>query len=268
MRVCAFESRRQSEMAMLIEKFGGIPLVAPSMQEVPLQAQPDLQEFGDKLEQGQIDVTIFMTGVGTEALFEGLARRYSEAKLASLIRETFVAVRGPKPLAALNKRGISPQLKAPEPNTWEDLIQEFERLQFSFSEKTVAIQEYGIPSLELYDWLTEQAAKPLPVSIYRWELPDDIAPLRQAIEATIAGEFDVLLWTSAQQVVHVLEIAAQMGVQEKWLEWANRCVNGSIGPTASFRLRQRGIEPALEPSHPKMAHLVRETIEFAQQRRL
>ncbi|MDB4802896.1 uroporphyrinogen-III synthase [bacterium] len=254
-------------MAMLIEKFGGVATVAPSMQEVSLEEQPDVFEFADQLVAGNIDVTIFMTGVGTDSLFSALEKRLSKEELAEHLRKTFVAVRGPKPTASLAKRKIQPDLKAPEPNTWEDLAAEFSRQNFDFKSKIVAIQEYGTPSLYLYEWLDVQGASVLPVSIYRWELPDDIAPLQAAIKATINKEFDILMWTSAQQVVHVLEVAAQMGVQHDWLKAANQCCNASIGPTASQRLRERGIEPSMEPSHPKMAHLVREAIEFAEQRK-
>jgi uroporphyrinogen-III synthase len=87
--------------------------------------------------------------------------------------------------------------------------------------------------------------------------------LQQAIEATIRGEFDVLLWTSAQQIAHVLEIAERMGQMNAWLAAANRCVIGSIGPTAAERLQRCGLPADMQPSHPKMAHLVREVLEQA-----
>ncbi len=36
-RVIALESRRSVEMARLIESYGGVPRVAPSMREVPIE---------------------------------------------------------------------------------------------------------------------------------------------------------------------------------------------------------------------------------------
>ncbi len=261
-RVCSFESRRQIEMTKLIEKFGGIPTVAPSMKEVSLNEQPSVHEFADKLLAGEIDVTIFLTGVGTDSLFEALKDRLTEEELAERIRQTFVAVRGPKPAAALAKKKIKPELKAPEPNTWEDLVSEFEKLAFDFSNKLVAIQEYGAPSKELYDWLQAKGAKTLPVSIYRWELPDDIGPLQSAIRGIIDGEFDLILWTTAQQFVHATQVAEEMNLKEEWLAACGKSVNASIGPTATARIQEYGVTPAMEPSHPKMAHLVREAIDF------
>lgn len=266
-RVCSFESRRAVEIAKLIEKQEAEATVAPTMQEVPLESQPAVFDFADKLAAGDIDVSVFMTGVGTDALYEALKDRWSEEELSEKIRSTFIAVRGPKPTAVLFRRGIKPDLKAPEPNTWQDLAAEFESSKFDFSGKCVAVQEYGIPNEDFYDWLRARGADPLPVSIYRWELPDDLEPMKSAIQATLEEQFDLLLWTSAQQVVHVCEVAERMGVKADWIQRANECVNASIGPTASERLREYGISPDLEPSHPKMAHLVREAVAFTRDRK-
>ena len=39
LRVVSFESRRSAEMAELIRNYGGEPIAAPSMREVPLTDQ-------------------------------------------------------------------------------------------------------------------------------------------------------------------------------------------------------------------------------------
>ena len=45
LRVLSLESRRATEMAKLIETYGGIPIVAPSMREIPLESNTDAQAF-------------------------------------------------------------------------------------------------------------------------------------------------------------------------------------------------------------------------------
>ena len=45
LRVVSFESRRAAEMAKLIQNYGGQPLVAPSMREVPLESNVDARDF-------------------------------------------------------------------------------------------------------------------------------------------------------------------------------------------------------------------------------
>lgn len=259
-RVCSFESRRQIEMQKLIERFGGVATVAPSMREVPLESNSAAFEFANRLIKREIDIVVFLTGVGTDAFYEAVASQFSAEILTHALQNVLVAVRGPKPAAALSKRKITPHLRAPEPNTWRELVNQFQESGISVSGKRIAIQEYGVPSEELHQWFQQQGADVLPVPIYRWMLPEDLAPLESAIRSTIAGEFDLMLWTSAQQIVHVVEVAERLGLKESWLSASQKISHASIGPTASERLREYGVNPLLEPSHPKMAHLVREAM--------
>lgn len=89
------------------------------------------------------------------------------------------------------------------------------------------------------------------VPVYRWGLHDEINPLEEAIQKTIRDEFDVLMFTSAQQLAHVLQIAEKLGMNEGWLEHSNRCTVASIGPTTSQALKQAGLNVALEASPEK-----------------
>jgi uroporphyrinogen-III synthase len=81
----------------------------------------------------------------------------------------------------------------------------------------------------------------------------------------VAGEFDVLLFTSAQQAHHVLQVAEELGLRDQWLAAANRCVIGSIGPTATETLVELGLKPNIEPEHPKMGPLISEVMAKASQ---
>jgi uroporphyrinogen-III synthase len=40
--------------------------------------------------------------------------------------------------------------------------------------------------------------------------------------------------------------------------WRRRTVVGSIGPITSAALQRHGVEPDLQPEHPKIGHLVAE----------
>jgi len=259
-RVCSFESRRKEEMSRLIERHHGVPTNAPSLREIPLSDNVAVFEFAKQLLAGKTSIVIFMTGIGTEALFAALETKGLVEQVRAALRGNLIVARGPKPAAALAKLKVRIDIRVPEPNTWEELTGEFQKQQVPLTGQLVAVQEYGAPSTELYNWLQTQGAEVLPVPVYQWGLPEDLEPLKHAIHSTIAGEFDVLLWTSAQQLNHVLEVADQLGLRQQWLQAANQCVVGSVGPTASERLRRLGLPPDIEPSHPKMAHLVIETL--------
>ena len=49
MRVLALESRRAPELAKLIATYGGEPIVAPSMREVPLESNNEALAFVTRL---------------------------------------------------------------------------------------------------------------------------------------------------------------------------------------------------------------------------
>src|SRR5207245_4767909 len=122
--------------------------------------------------------------------------------------------------------------------------------------KTVAVQEYGEPNPELYEALAQRHAEIVRVPVYRWALPEDTGPLLSAIRTTIAGQFDVLIFTSAQQLRNVLTVAESAGLRDAWIEHARACVIASIGPTATETLSAAGLPPDIEPEHPNMGHLV------------
>ena len=264
-RLCSFESRRHEEMRQLIEKQGGIATVAPSMREIPLEENPEAFAFAEELIAGRVDVMVFLTGVGARALMEVLETRHSRESILQALENCQVIVRGPKPLAVLKEWKVRVDHRVPEPNTSRELLETLSE-HFPLQGQTIAVQEYGEPSLELYQELKLRGAKVLPVPVYRWAFPEETGPLFAAIDATIAGEFDVLLFTSAQQVANVLEAADQRGKKEAWLTAAKNCGIASIGPTASEKLRSEGLPVHVEASPPKMGPLVRVALQEAEKR--
>lgn len=256
--VCSFESRRAAEMQSLLDRHGLVATVTPSLREVPLEEQAAAWEFAAELLTEQYDLVIFLTGVGARTLFEALSHRYPLQQIVSALNRGRTVVRGPKPATVLKEAGVRIDLRVPEPNTWRELLTALEQSGWIAGAR-MALQEYGIPQQELREALLARgAASVRSVPVYRWELPEDLRPLRSAIERTIRGEFDVLMFTSAQQVEHVLRVAQDLGSREAWLAAAQRCLIASIGPTMSEALRRHGLPVHLEPSHPKMGTLVAE----------
>lgn len=254
LRVCSFESRKGSEMRALLERQGAIVTIAPSMREIPLEENHEAFAFAEKLFAGQIDVVILLTGVGTRALADALDTKYDRAAFLEALQKCTIVVRGPKPAAVLREWKVRIDFQVPEPNTWRELLTLLDE-KSPVADKRVAVQEYGQPNPELYAGLTSRNAIVTAVPVYRWEMPVDTAPLLAAIRATIAGEFDVLMFTSAHQLRNVLTAADSIGKRSEWLAAARRSVVASIGPTASETLSAEGLPPDIEPEHPKMGHL-------------
>lgn len=258
--VVAFESRRAKEMATLISNHGGIAVVAPSMREIPLEENPAAFTFAERLFARQLDAVIFMTGVGTQTLLEVLETRYPREKIVRGLSEIIVVARGPKPIKVLRELQVPVTISAPEPNTWREILQAMEENSRGFQLKgsRVAVQEYGVSNEAFLQQLRERGAEVLRVPVYRWDLPEDLAPLRQALEAIVEGHIRVALFTNAVQVEHVMRAASEHGFKERLWEALLDCVVGSVGPTCSAALLASGISVDLEPPHPKMGMLVHE----------
>lgn len=109
--------------------------------------------------------------------------------------------------------------------------------------------------------MQDRGADVVSVPVYRWDLPEDTAPLRRAIHDTVSGRFDAVLFTSAQQFHHARQIADEEGCGPEWVGALNRCVVASIGPTNTETLLEAGVNVDLEPTHSKMGTLVKETME-------
>ena len=258
------ESRRARELGLIVTSYGGEPLVAPSMREVPIESNAEAIRFTDDLIAGEFDVVVLLTGVGARVLLDLVQRvQGTRKRLIDALKETVVVCRGPKPLAVMREIGVPVFLTAPEPNTWRELLAALDerRSELSLDGLSVAVQEYGASNPDLLAGLESRGARVTPVPVYQWALPEDVEPLRNAAQAIADGALDVVLFTTATQAVHLMKIAEELGLADRVLAGLRRMVVGSIGPTTSEELRQRGIQIDLESSHPKMGFLVREAAE-------
>ncbi|WP_051978459.1 uroporphyrinogen-III synthase [Edaphobacter aggregans] len=264
LRVLSLESRRSSEMAKLIRTYGGEPFVVPAMREIPLESNRLALDFAEKLIGGSFDLVVFLTGVGVRALMSIVESAGRSEEFLEALRKVRVAARGPKPVAALKELKVPIAVVAPEPNTWREMMTAMEaEFGISLAGFRVAVQEYGVSNPELLQALTENTAEVTKVPVYQWALPEDLGPLREAVLGVANGGVDVVLFTTAAQVIHLFQVAAQMESMDALRAGLRSLVVASIGPTTTEELEQHGITPDFEPSHPKMGFLVNEAAQNA-----
>ena len=268
LRVLSLESRRAAEIEKLIRGQSGVPFVAPSMREVPLERNSIALDFAARVldssragGDSNFQMVIFLTGVGARLLNQIIETRYPQGAFIQALRGLAVVVRGSKPATVMREWGVPVAVMVPEPNTWREVLAATE----GRSEKRVALHEYGRPASELIDGLRARGASVTTVPVYQWDLPEDMAPLREAARRLAAAEFDVILFTTSVQAQHLMKIAAQDGLEDAILRALPRMVVGSVGPSTTETLREYGIAPDLEPSHPKMGFLVNETARRARE---
>ncbi len=262
LHIAAFESRRAIEMARMIERAGATAFVSPSMREVALDEDRPAIDFANRLLTGQVDIMIFLTGVGIETFLASVERHVPRQRLLDTFADIPTVVRGPKPLAVLRKLGITPTLCVPEPNTWREILATLDA-KHPVINQVVGVLEYGLPNVSLTAGLEARGAKVESIAIYRWDLPEDIEPLKENVRRIVGGEIDVALFTSAQQAVHLLQVARKIESEDALRDALRKVVIASIGPSTSEMLRAKGLSVDFEPTHSKMGHLVNEIIEEA-----
>ena len=262
MTVVAFESRMGDQMATLITRHGGNPLVAPSLQEIPLENNTEALDFAGRLMAGDVDLLILLTGVGTRTLVDVWKPQFPLEEILQALTSTTLVCRGPKPIAALKELGLKPHVTVPEPNTWRDILRTLDEYKpEGLAGLRIAVQEYGTANTDLAQGLIERGAQVRSVPVYRWALPDDVEPLRLALRSIVDGKVSVVLFTSAAQVDHVVKLLDAADERTAFREALQKTMVASIGPVTSQRLRDHHLPVDFEPSHAKMGILVKEASE-------
>lgn len=255
-RVLVLEARRSQELARLIERHGGVPVLAPALEEVPQLDHPSVAAFWDALLRGEIQGVIFTSGVGTRLLLEAVPPHDPEGAVAAL-RGGWVICRGPKPAAVLRAAGIPITLLTPPPHTTEALIKALDRAGWDLRGRKIAVQWPGEPIEALRDALQRMGAYCLEVFPYRWAMPQDIGPLRQGLRRILEGSVEAVCFTSRPQVFHLFQLAHEMGQAEALREaLQTRVITAAIGPVTAQTLREYGVSPTLIAPIGSMGRLV------------
>lgn len=260
LRIAALESRRRDDMHRLIERFGGVPSVSPSMREVPIEENRDAIDFAYRVITGEIGAAIFLTGVGFKHLIAAIEKHVDKQRFLNALSDITTIVRGPKPVAAMREFGLQPTFRAPEPNTWREILQLVDE-KINLGNQWVGLQEYGVTNHSLLAGLEARGARVIQLRVYQWELPEDIKPLEENIKAILSGERDALLFTSAHQAVNLLRQAEVMGVTAELREALSKLLICSIGPTTTEMIQHLELHVDIEPEHSKMGHLVQTAAE-------
>ena len=258
LRVLSLESRRAKEMEALIVRHGGEPFVAPSVKERAIEINDEIFAWAERLFAGDFDMMVLMTGTGLAYLRDAVVTRHPLERFVESLRKTTLVSRGPKPIVILHELGLKAQVNVPEPNTWREMVP----ILAARPERRITLQEYGKANTEFVAALEAHGARVTPLSIYRWELPDDVAPLHEATRRIARRECDVVVFTTSVQLTHLLQVAAELNLEEQVMQ-ALACdlVVASVGPIMDVALAERGLKPDITPAHPKMGILMRTAAE-------
>lgn len=241
-------------MADLVKKYGGQPLSAPSLAEVP---DIDADLLAHLIAEWQLqlpDLFIFQTGVGVKALFATTDRLQLTERLLEILAKTQVLVRGPKPSAVLKARNVRIDVTVMEPFTTTQILVELEKV--NLQSKHVVVQRFGDTNVELETALKARGASVSEVATYRWSLPENTQPLVDLMDALEHKKVDMVCFTSASQVYNFFKVAEQLGREQQLIEGLNKTLIASIGPVCTAALKKYDLRVDIEPSPPKLGPFI------------
>ena len=252
--VAILETRTGAHLGELIARRGGIPMLAPALEELP---DVDPQAVVALLEQWRINPfnsVIFQTGVGTRALFQATDAACLTDELKRHLSSSLVVVRGPKPVGELNAREVRIDIRAATPFTTETVLAAVADIPMKGAR--VLVQRYGAANQALCQALEGRGAGVQEIATYRWALPADTRPLDELLEALARSSVDAVVFTSAIQIHNLHTVAERTGRASELAGQLNRLVIASIGPVCSRALREHGVTPSFEANPPKLGPLV------------
>jgi uroporphyrinogen-III synthase len=252
--VAILETRTGAHLGELIARRGGIPMLAPALEEVP---DVDPQAVASLLAQWRGDpfkMVIFQTGVGTRALFGATDSAGLTGELLQHLKGSVVVVRGPKPVGELNAREVRIDIRAATPFTTEMVLEAVSELPVQGAR--VLVQRYGAANRLLREALEGRGARVLEIATYRWALPADTGPLNGLLDALSRAAVHAVVFTSAVQIHNLYAVAEKTGRASSLADQLNHLVVASIGPVCSKALREHGIKPTFEANPPKLGPLV------------
>ena len=252
--IAVLESRLGKQLAELVARRGGVPFHAPALAEVPDLDAGEIGALVGSLESRAAKLAVFQTGVGTKALFSATDALGLTAKLLEILGKMIVAVRGPKPTAALRVRGLRIDRSAADPFTTREVLECIKDVPLKG--ERVIVQRYGVLNIELDHALEARGAEVIEIPTYRWSLPADTAPLVELIARLERGEMQAVVFTNAEQARNLFLVSQNLNKTEALRSALNRTLIASIGPVASAALREAGVKVGLESSPPKLGALL------------
>jgi uroporphyrinogen-III synthase len=258
--IAILEHRFTREFSALLERFGANVYACPLLEERPVENRDELEKFVRRAAAGDLDVMIFLTGVGARFLVSAAESIGLKNEFLQALNTMAIVVRGPKPIAALRQFGVHVDVIPTNPTT-EGVIEALR--ERDLDGRRVGVQLYGTPNPQLVSALEAKGARVTPVQVYAYGAVADSSAVNALITKVLNGEAKVIAFTTAEQVRMLFDFAHQLGHSEA-LRTAlkDNVVIAAIGDVTSRALGEQGLVPKIVPKQPKMGALAQEVADY------
>jgi uroporphyrinogen-III synthase len=275
-------SRRASEQAELVSKFGGVPYVAPTV-GIEVQEEADLQTEGlvRRLVGGEFDYAVFMTGPGVYRLISTAQKLGVDVALVEVLNQIFIVARSPKPQKVLQKYGVRVHL-VPSDNTSEGIAAEMAKLDLGG--KDVAILWYGESQTVLRETLERGGARVSEAMAYMYSLelerrgaevlaavgfksiPPEDQKILQLIDDLVQRRIHVITFTSPPSARNLFRFAEAHGLDADLRRSLNEDVLVvAVGPPTRRAIEENNVSVDVMPDVYKLGPMMKATVDYLAQ---
>ncbi|MGW9527782.1 uroporphyrinogen-III synthase [Paenibacillus terrae] len=251
-RVALAGPRKADEMALLVTKMGGEPVLRPAQGTVFLD-DIELRNAIVSWVKQPPDWNIFTTGMGMDALLDMAEDMGVAEQIIELLHSSNIAARGYKTVNGLKKRGFTPDVRD-EDGSLIGLTQAF--TPYDLKGKEVLLQLHGDPAPRLVKWLDEQGAVTRQVLPYK-HIPPEEANLQALLQDILNRNVDAVTFTSGPQIRFLAQYAREQKQMEDVLEaFRQDVIAVSVGKVTAQSILEEGIGRIVFPVEERMGAMM------------
>ena len=170
--------------------------------------------------------------------------------------------RGPKARGAIRGGGLVDAWSPESESSAEVLAHLLSGAEGPLEGRRIAVQLHGDPLPDLVAGLRAAGAEVLTVPVYRWVLPEDVAPVRRLVATIAAGGVDAVTFTSAPAAASLLTVAAELGPARGGGRRAatTGCWPIAVGPVTAGAARRAPASRPYQPERARLGALAREVV--------
>ena len=251
--------RRWQEQADLFRRRGIGVLHGPSLRTVDLGQDELLRRTTESLVASPPRWFVATTGGGMRSWLQAAHEWGLREQLVEALRAAVVVGRGAKVTSALRQAGVEVAWRAPG-ESMAEVVDHLEQVM-------AGAAAGGRAAIQLFDPDDHPATAALrglvdelvEVPLYRWLLPEDLAPAEELIEGAISGRVAAVTFTSQPAVRFLFRIAERAGRAEALRTAFNdgRVLPACIGAVCAEAAREVGIHQPVWPEPFRLPPLVR-----------
>ena len=256
--VAVTAARRREELGALLDRRGGRVVYAPAIRIVPLADDAELVAATHRVLERPVDLVVATTGVGFRGWLE--AADAWDLPLVEHLRPARVLARGPKARGAIRGGGLVDAWSPESESSAEVLEHLLSGAEGPLEGRRIAVQLHGDPLPDLVAALRRTGAEVRTVPVYRWVMPEDVAPLHRLVASIACGGVDAVTFTSAPAAASLLTVADEQGLRDAVVAaLRGRVLPIAVGSVTAGPLAEAGI-PAHQPERARLGALAREVV--------